>query len=117
MRIGKQLRDHQRELHRFRFRLAVAGSFVLVLLLVLASRFIYLQVLQHDHYLTLAENNRISVVPVPPNRGVLYDRNGIILAHNYSAYTLEITPSKVGNLDRTISELSKIVEIDRKSVV
>lgn len=114
MRIGKQLRDHQRELQRFRFRLAVAGGFVLILFVVLASRFVYLQVMQHDHYLTLAENNRISVVPVPPNRGVLYDRNGVILAHNYSAYTLEITPSKVKNLDQTITDLSKIVEITAK---
>lgn len=114
MKIGAQLRNHEQELQRFRTRLAVAGVFILLLFGLLASRFAYLQIVQHEYFLTMAENNRISVVPVVPNRGVLYDRKGVIMAHNYSAYTLEITPSKVKNLSQTIAQLSEIIEITPK---
>jgi penicillin-binding protein 2 len=71
----------------------------------------YLQVVMHDHYHTLAEANRISILPIVPNRGIIVDRNGVVLAHNYSAYTLEVTPSKVEDLDSTIEEISTLVEI------
>jgi penicillin-binding protein 2 len=64
---------------------------------LLAARFFYLQVLRYDYYSTRAEDNRISLVPVVPNRGLILDRNGTVLARNYSAYTLEITPSKVAD--------------------
>src|SRR5262245_19989969 len=67
--------------------------------------------MQREHYHTLAEANRISVVPVVPNRGVITDRNGEILAANFSAYTLEITPSKVASLERTIDELAEVIEV------
>ncbi len=72
---------------------------MLVLLFLLLSRFVYLQIAKHSHYQTLAENNRISVVPIVPNRGLILDRNGVILAHNYSGYTLEITPNRVTDLE------------------
>ena len=68
----------------------------------LFARFFYLQVVQHEHYQTLAETNRIAIVPIVPNRGVITDRNGVVLAQSYSAYTLEITPSRIRNLDETI---------------
>jgi penicillin-binding protein 2 len=112
-----ELRNHQRELYHFRLRLAVGGGFALFLFLLLLVRFVYVQGVQHEYYSTLAENNRISIVPIIPNRGLILDRNGVVLAHNYSAYTLEITPSKVQGLDATIDQLAKIVEItsrDRK---
>jgi len=112
-----ELRDHQKDLRNFQVRLAVSAGVVLFAFLVLVTRFFYLQVLQHDYYHTLAENNRISIVPVIPNRGLILDRNGAVLAHNYSAYTLEITPSKVANLERVIAELGQVVDIaprDRK---
>lgn len=99
------------ELDRFRFRIAFAAGVVLLSFLILIGRFVYLQVIQHDYYVTRAEDNRISLVPIPPNRGVITDRNGIILARNYSAFTLEITPSKVENLDATIDGLSTLIEI------
>lgn len=112
-----EFKDTQREIHNFRLRLALSLGFVLLLLLILLVRFVYLQVMQQSHYQTLAENNRISVVPVAPSRGLILDRNGVVLAHNYSAYTLEITLSKVADLKATIDELAKIVDIqpgDRK---
>jgi penicillin-binding protein 2 len=108
---GIEIRDSERELQRFRGRLALLSVFVLVLFGLLFTRFAYLQVVRHGHYSTLAEANRISVLPIAPHRGVIVDRNGVLLAHNYSAYTLEITPSKTNNLDTTIDELATIVEI------
>jgi penicillin-binding protein 2 len=74
-------------------------------------------VFQHDHYRMLAESNRVAIVPIVPNRGVITDRNGIVLAQSYSAYTLEVTPSRVRNLDQTIDQLAEIVDVqprDRK---
>ena len=92
----------------------VAGSIALFLFLLLLARFVYVQVVQHEHYMTLAEQNRISIVPIVPNRGLILDRNGAVLAHNYTAFTLEITPSKVGNLEQTINDLSALIEITAK---
>ena len=109
-----ELKNIQREIYHFRLRLALSLGFVLVMLLLLLARFAYLQVVRHSHYQTLAENNRISVVPIVPNRGLILDRNGVVLAHNYSGYTLEITPSKVGDLDATIDQLAQIVDIQPK---
>ena len=108
---GIEIRDSDRELQRFRGRLIVLGIFVLTLFSLLFLRFFYLQVVQHGHYSTLAEANRISVLPIAPHRGIIVDRNGVMLAHNYSAYTLEIIPSKVQNLEVTIDDLATIVEI------
>ncbi len=108
---GIEIRDSERELQRFRWRLVLLGGFVLLLFSLLFLRFFYLQVVQHGHYSTLAEANRISVLPVAPHRGVIFDRNGVLLAHNFSAYTLEITPTKAGDLETTIDELATIVEI------
>ena len=67
--------------------------------------------MQHDHYRTKAEDNRISIVPMAPNRGLILDRNGVVLARNYSRYTLEITPQQGGNVEATINELAKLIEI------
>ena len=78
---------------------------------ILIGRFVYLQIIQHDYYSTRAEDNRISLVPIAPNRGVIQDRNGTIMARNYSAFTLEITPSKVDNLEETIENISTLIEI------
>jgi penicillin-binding protein 2 len=112
-----ELRDHQKELHNFQVRLVVCAGAVLVVFFLLLIRFFYLQVLQHDYYHTLAENNRISIVPIIPNRGLMLDRNGAVIAHNYAAYTLEITPSKAGDLESLINDLATVVEVapkDRK---
>jgi penicillin-binding protein 2 len=106
-----------RELHRFRFRVALAGFAVTAAFVLLIARFVHLQVVQHDYYTTRAEDNRISLVPIVPNRGVIVDRHGTVLARNYSAFTLEITPSKVDDLDATIEGLGTVIEVlpkDRK---
>jgi len=108
---GIEIRDSERELQRYRSRLTLLGIFVMLLFGILFLRFFYLQVVQHGHYSTIAEANRISVLPIAPHRGIIVDRNGVELAHNYSAYTLEITPSKVADLNATIDELATIIDI------
>jgi penicillin-binding protein 2 len=107
----------ERDRFFFRRRLGVAAFLVLAAFAGLFARFFYLQIIQHKHYQTLAETNRIAIVPIVPNRGVVTDRNGIVLAQSYSGYTLEITPSRIKNLDETIDALSRIVDVqprDRK---
>jgi len=109
-----EFKNPQEELERFRSRLAVAGGFVLFCFTLLFVRFVWLQIVQHDYYQTRAEDNRISLVPIVPNRGLILDRNGVVLARNYSAYTLEITPSKTRDLDQVIDGLAGIIDIQAK---
>ena len=113
-----EFKNTERELHFFRLRLSAVAVFVVVCFGLLLSRFVWLQVYKHRDYASQAEDNRISVVPVVPNRGLIVDRNGVVLARNFSAYTLEITPSKIrGELDAVIDDLATLVEIapkDRK---
>ncbi|MBY4866329.1 penicillin-binding protein 2 [Burkholderia anthina] len=110
-----EFNDTQQQLSRFRLRVAAAGVFVFVCFGLLASRFFYLQLFQHGKYALQAEENRISVAPIVPNRGIITDRNGVVLAKNYSAYTLEITPSKLDDtLENTIDKLSEIIPIDAR---
>ena len=109
-----ELRDNQAELHRFRGRVAIVQAVVLVCFLLLVVRLSYLQIVRHDDLQEQAENNRTAVIPTVPPRGTILDRNGVVLASNYSAYTLEITPSQVPDLEATIEELSKLVDIQGK---
>jgi len=109
-----ELKNLEQELGRFRSRLWAAAGFVLFCFGLLVFRLVVLQVVRHDDLATQAENNRISVVPIVPNRGLIVDRNGVVLANNYAAYTLEITPSKVDNLEQTIEDLSQIVDIQTR---
>ncbi len=112
-----ELRNLQANLAQFRQRVLIAGALVLLAFLLLGMRLMYLQIYRHDDLLAQADNNRITAVPTPPNRGQILDRNGVVLATNYAAYTLEITPNKAGNLETVIDELAKIIDIstrDRK---
>jgi penicillin-binding protein 2 len=106
-----ELRNVEAELTRFRARVLVASIVVVLAFALLLMRLVYLQVYRHEDLNEQAENNRTAVVPVVPNRGLILDRNGIVLASNYSAYTLEITPSRVDNLDETIDQLSHVIEV------
>ncbi len=106
-----ELRNVEADLSRFRARVLVASLVVLCAFGLLAARLVYLQVFRHDDLNEQAESNRTAIVPIVPNRGLILDRNGVVLASNYSAYTLEITPSKVDNLEETIAALEKVVDI------
>ncbi len=106
------IRDHLRESRLFLGRTIVAGSFVLLLVLALCLRLADLQVLQHEHFSTRSLDNRVKLQPLAPTRGLIYDRNGVLLAQNLPSYSLEITPEAVKDLAWTIEELNKIIPID-----
>ena len=106
-----EIRNLERDLHHFRGRLIAAAGFVLLCFALLAARLVWLQVVRHDEFALQAEANRIAVVPIVPNRGLIVDRHGVVLASNYSAYTLEVAPRRSADLDALIDELSQLVEI------
>ena len=106
-----ELRNIETDLNRFRDRVLVASMVMLLAFFVLALRLVYLQVVRYDDLSEQAESNRTAIVPIVPNRGLILDRNGVVLATNYSAYTLEIMPSKVANIDATIEALSQFIDI------
>ena len=108
---GSEIRNSEQELQQFQLRVGIAGVVVIAAFALLGARFLWLQVLQHDVYQAKAEDNRISIVPVTPNRGLIVDRNGVVIARNYSGYTLEIYPARVKNIERTIDELTEYVDI------
>ncbi len=110
-----ELKNLERDLDRFNTRLLVAALFVLLCFGLLGWRMVVLQVVRHDELALQAEANRIAVLPVVPNRGLIVDRNGVVLATNYSAYTLEITPSRVqGEIDAVIDSLAEVVPIETR---
>ncbi|UJW80580.1 penicillin-binding protein 2 [Hydrogenophaga sp. SL48] len=107
-----ELRNVEADLAQFRTRVLVAGLAVVFAFGLVAARMVYLQVLRHEDLDAQAESNRTAVLPVVPNRGQILDRHGRVLATNFSAYTLEITPSKVEDLDATIDALGTLVNIE-----
>jgi penicillin-binding protein 2 len=109
-----ELRNVEAELSHFRVRVLAASLAVLVGFGLVAARLVYLQVMRHEDLALQAESNRTAVVPIVPNRGLILDRNGVVLATNYSAYTLEITPSRVHDVDGIIDELAQIVDIQTR---
>ena len=111
-----ELKNHQRERYLFSLRLIFCLGFVGVLMVILVARTFYLQVWKHEYFDTMAESNRIFLVPIVPNRGVITDRNGEVLARNYAGYTLELTPEKIADLNATIAEIGKLVEIKPKDL-
>ncbi len=111
-----ELKDHFREARLFTNRTIVAIVFILLITSAIIGRMIWLQIISHEHYTTLSQNNRVSIVPVAPTRGLIFDRNGVILAQNLPAYSLEIVQERVKNMDETLSELSKIIEITDRDI-
>jgi penicillin-binding protein 2 len=96
----------------FANRALFAASVIVLLLLAFLVRLIYLQIINHDHYITLSQDNRVRVVAIPPPRGLIYDRNGVVLAENLPNYSLEITPSQIKHLDKTLDQLAQLVELE-----
>jgi penicillin-binding protein 2 len=105
------IKDHLYESQLFLGRAIASGILVILALAILAGRMFHLQVLSHEHFITLSKDNRVKLQPLPPTRGLIYDRNGITLAQNLPAYSLEITPEKVPNIGATLQALSKTIDI------
>lgn len=111
------LKDYLRESRLFRARAISASLIIVLLLLLLLLRLAQLQIIDHAHFTTLSRDNRVKVEPLPPTRGLIYDRNGVILAQNIPTHSLEIIPERVKDLEWTLQELGKIITIsenDRK---
>jgi penicillin-binding protein 2 len=105
------LKDHFHESRLIMQRAIVLLTIGGILCLVLFTRLVFLQVIAHDHYTTLSEDNRVKLQPIPPNRGLIYDRNGILLAENLPSYRLEITPEQIDDMPATLDALSRIIDI------
>ena len=111
MAADNAIKNHAAERSMFLLRTAVAGAVIAVLVGVLLFRVSYLQVLRHGYYETRSQDNRMRVQVMPPVRGLIYDRNGVILADNLPAYRLEIVPEQVEDLSTTLDRLANIIEI------
>jgi penicillin-binding protein 2 len=116
MRPHLTLKDHFRETKLFNARAITAVIVAALLIVLIIARLIYLQIVDHELYSTLSEDNRFHIRAIPPTRGLIYDRNGILLAQNFPTYALEITPEQVKNMDETLKALSKLVTIDESDM-
>jgi penicillin-binding protein 2 len=117
MPVRVTIKDYLFESHLFMQRSVQALIFAAVLIAALIGRLVYLQVLAHEHYITLSDDNRIKILPLPPNRGLIFDRNGLILADNLPSYRLELTLEQIHDIDATLDALSRLVnirDVDRK---
>ena len=106
-----RLKDHERDSRLVRRRVVVGAALVLMLTLVLVARAYYLQVIQFDHHTTLAENNRIHVQPIPPTRGLIFDRNGVIIADNRPSFSLTVTRERAGDWQAVLDTLVQVLEL------
>ncbi len=111
-----KLKDHFKENQLFLNRIVAATIGASLLLGVLIARQFYLQIYQHDTYATLARNNQVRMISITPTRGLIFDRNGVLLADNTPDFSLEISPNRVTDLDELISRLSKIVTISEQDI-
>lgn len=107
-----RLKDHQRDKRLIRQRLLAATVFILLLTAVLVARMYFLQVVQYEHHSTLAENNRIHVQSLPPTRGLVYDRNGVVLAENRPSFSLTLTRERAGDWRQVLDTLMEVLELD-----
>lgn len=105
------LQNPHQEIQQYNHRAFAVAIIVGILALVLIFRLYYLQVVQHDLYSTLSRQNLLNVAPIDPNRGLIYDRNGVLLAENIPVFSLEISPDHVQNLTKTIADLSNTINI------
>ncbi|PAJ75532.1 penicillin-binding protein 2 [Pseudoalteromonas sp. NBT06-2] len=108
------IRDHSFEANLFARRAFIAFIFVLALVAILFINIYQLQVTSHDNYQTRSNDNRIKLVPVAPNRGIIYDRKGVILAENKPVYNLEAISENIKNLDNSLKELTKLLNISEQ---
>jgi penicillin-binding protein 2 len=110
------IKDHYKETQIFKRRALFAAVFVVLLIGVLLLRLVDLQYFEHHHFKTLSENNRIRLMSIGPNRGLIYDRNGVVLAENRPSFQLEIVPEQIDDMARVIKELSALVELDERTL-
>ena len=116
MALKFTLKDIEEKSQLVRFRVYSAAVMIILLVMVLVGRLFYLQVIQHDHFITLSQSNRVKILPIPPIRGLVFSRDNILVADNQPSHTLELISEQVDNLGETIERLSMSIDIDEKSI-
>src|SRR6218665_80363 len=106
-----RLKDHEKDARLVRRRVVVGGVAVVLLTCVLIARMYYLQVIEYDDHSTLAENNRIHVQPIPPTRGLIFDRNGVIIADNRPSFSLTVTRERAGDWHQVLDVIVEVLQL------
>ncbi len=112
----EQLKDDYLESRLIRRRLILSAAFIFVLMALVLGRLYMLQIVDYDHFSTLSDSNRVHIKPLPPTRGLIFDRHGVVMANNLPAYRLEIIREKAGNLEDTLEQLKQHVEISEQDL-
>ena len=111
---NRNFKDHHTESRLFGSRVMVSFLGVATLFSILIYRYYDLQIVNYDHYVTRADSNRIQVQPIPPTRGLIYDRNGLLLAENRPSYTLSVVKERTENLDNTLDTIAELITLDKE---
>lgn len=106
-----RLKDHEKDARLVRGRVVVGAVAVVVLVCVLIARLYFLQVIQYDYHSTLSENNRVHVQPIPPSRGLIYDRNGVVIADNRPSFSLSMTRERSGDWAQVLDTIVQVLEL------
>ena len=106
-----RLKDHEKDARLVRNRVVVGAVAVMLLICVLIARLYYLQIIQYDYHSTLSENNRVHVQPIPPTRGLIFDRNGVIIADNRPSFSLSMTRERAGNWQEVLDTIVQVLEL------
>ena len=116
MGLNFTIKDTEEESRLIRLRIYSAVVIIILIVMALVARLFYLQVIRHDHFITLSQSNRVKVLPIAPIRGLIFSRNNVLLADNQPSFSLELIPEQIDNLDKTIGQLSRLIDIDEDSV-
>ncbi|MCU1722100.1 MULTISPECIES: penicillin-binding protein 2 [Pseudomonas] len=106
-----RLKDHEKDARLVRSRVVVGAVAILLLICVLIARLYYLQVIQYEYHSTLSENNRVHVQPIPPTRGLIFDRNGVIIADNRPSFSLSMTRERSGDWQAVLDVIVEVLEL------
>ncbi|QQE84701.1 penicillin-binding protein 2 [Pseudomonas putida] len=106
-----RLKDHEKDARLVRNRVVVGAVAIMLLVCVLIARLYYLQIIQYDYHSTLSENNRVHVQPIPPTRGLIFDRNGVIIADNRPSFSLSMTRERAGNWQQVLDTIVEVLEL------
>ncbi len=116
MGLNFTLKDTEEESRLIRLRVYSAVVIIILIVMVLVARLFYLQVIRHDHFITLSQSNRVKVLPIAPIRGLIFSRDNVLLADNQPSFSLELIPEQIDSLDKTIGQLSRLIDIDEDSI-
>ncbi|MEB0150801.1 penicillin-binding protein 2, partial [Pseudomonas sp. CCC2.2] len=105
-----RLKDHEKDARLVRKRVVVGAFVVVALICVLIARLYYLQVVQYDYHSTLSENNRVHVQPIPPTRGLIFDRNGVVIADNRPSFSLTMTRERSGDWAQVLDAIVEVLQ-------